>query len=247
METPFFTYQGSKASIRKWILPFMPGTGSTYLEPFAGRGNMFFLAKQNLDFKTWILNDIGTCHFLSAVASQDARWFPETMTWELFKEYKDRWEADRTDARALLIEPGIAHLGHYRSGWMGKYTRTRKWDKAAYTERIQAAQAMLADAMLFGFDWADALKVVGQPDDFVYLDPPYLDTEHRYYNDIDHVAFLAALKGLTPRWLLSHTDHPLYREHLGEPFQVRERKPGGKAVGRVAGGVIRECLWKGNY
>lgn len=261
METPFFTYQGSKASIRKWILPFMPESGRMYVEPFAGRGNMFFLARQKLKFSRWLLNDTSTYVFLRHIQGRpgegiDTSWLPETMTWELFKGFKDAWEADKFNYRSLVIEPGIAHLGHYRSGWMGKYTRTRPWSKEKYGDRLRATNELLKGVDTLGVSWQTLLGTCDglgrlyesdfHDDDFMYFDPPYLDTEHRYYDDIDHPRFLNELKKLKCRWLLSHTDHPLYREALGEPFEVKVRKPGGKAVGRVAGNVIRECLWR-NY
>lgn len=247
METPFFTYQGSKASLRKWIIPYMPSEGNHYIEPFAGRANMFFLAKQNLNFKWWTLNDPYTYAFLEAVKHYDGgNWMPETMTWELYQEYKSRWEENKEDPQVLILEPGTCHLGHVRSGWMGKYVKTRKWNKREYHERVQAAKKLLEKAFICGVDWWKLELEEYSNKDFIYFDPPYLDTEHRYYENIRHGEFVEVIKRLKCRWLLSHTDHPFYREHLGEPIATKTRKPGGKAMGKIAGKQFVECLWA-NY
>jgi site-specific DNA-adenine methylase len=225
----------------------MPKEGNTYLEPFAGRANMFLLAKQNLKFNSWILNDKFTFEFLEQLQSiQNFDFIPETMTWDLFLTFKNKWEADRVDSQALIIEPGIAQLGHYRSGWMGKYVRTRPWNKTQYIERITTSQQLLKDVFLTKRSWEELKCDSYGEDDFIYFDPPYLDTEHRYYKDIDHKQFVEMLKSLKCRWLLSHTYHPLYVENLGEPLVTRRRKARGKCLGKVKGQEFLECLWS-NY
>lgn len=248
MDVPFFTYQGSKASIRKWILPHMPQEGDRYIEPFAGRANMFFLAKTHLNFKRWVLNDLHTYQFLIqlfTLKDEDLDCFPEQMTWDLYKEFKNKWEKDKT--QSLLIEPGIAHLGHYRSGWMGKYSGTRKWNRDQYKERILKAHNLLQGQIaITGITWSSLPWDSFDSEDFVYFDPPYMNTEHRYYSDIDHEDFLRRVKTLKCKWLLSNSDNPFYRENLGDPAETKIRKAGSKAFGKMSG-VITECLWKGNY
>lgn len=60
---PAFQYPGGKARLRSWLLPFFPRSGRMYLEPFAGRGNVFFAARAALDFQYWQVNDPNTAPF----------------------------------------------------------------------------------------------------------------------------------------------------------------------------------------
>lgn len=45
VDAPYFVYRGGKARLRRFIIRWIPTYGSTYLEPFAGRGNVFFIMK----------------------------------------------------------------------------------------------------------------------------------------------------------------------------------------------------------
>lgn len=60
MKTPSFRYMGGKARLASWLIGHFPKAGGRYVELFAGRGNVFFKARQSLDFKEWTLNDLDT-------------------------------------------------------------------------------------------------------------------------------------------------------------------------------------------
>jgi site-specific DNA-adenine methylase len=47
-----FPYPGGKARLAPALVAMMPQNGRLYLEPFAGRGNVFFRAAQILKFPT---------------------------------------------------------------------------------------------------------------------------------------------------------------------------------------------------
>jgi hypothetical protein len=66
---PGFAYPGGKKRIRNSIVSFMPKSGSTYAEPFAGRAATFWLAATTLQFSKWWLNDIRTAAFFHAIIS----------------------------------------------------------------------------------------------------------------------------------------------------------------------------------
>lgn len=58
IDAPFFPYPGGKARQRRTIARFLPENASVYAEPFAGRGNVFFIAKGLVEAWHWRLNDL---------------------------------------------------------------------------------------------------------------------------------------------------------------------------------------------
>ena len=91
-------------------------------------------------------------------------------------------------------------------------------------------------------DW-DWTKVVGRlgPNDFAYIDPPYLTSRTRTYSedDIDHERLVWVLKKAKSRWILSHYLHPVYLSTLGDPFFSQEMD----LFVAKAHDVRTECLW----
>jgi hypothetical protein len=48
-------YPGSKGRMAKTIVSYLPMTGNTYIEPFAGRASVFWLAATQLNYQRWWL------------------------------------------------------------------------------------------------------------------------------------------------------------------------------------------------
>ncbi len=241
---PFFPYQGSKANIRTWVIQFMPQKGRMYVEPFGGRGNMFFLAKQQLNFKKWQINDLNSSGFFNNLASADVTQMPDAVDQNAFADYK----ANRQDAWSQILEPEISHLGHYRGGYKGNYSKDNSWkfDKNKYADRVNSAKESLKDVQITNVSWDQLPYSKYGSQDFIYFDPPYLGTDNRYYKDIDHNAFLDTVKSLKARWMVSMVNHPLYVEKLGEPVAVKDRQATLRAVQKKSE-RLTECIWKGNY
>jgi hypothetical protein len=60
-------YAGGKGPLAPRIVSFLPRRGRIYLEPFAGRANIFWEAvHQGLKFDGWWSNDLQTHTFLEA-------------------------------------------------------------------------------------------------------------------------------------------------------------------------------------
>ncbi len=64
---PRFAYQGGKGKLAKHIIRLLPSSGKRFIEPFAGRGNVYFHVAQRLDFNEFWLNDHYMCRFLMAL------------------------------------------------------------------------------------------------------------------------------------------------------------------------------------
>jgi len=64
---PRFAYQGGKGKLAKDIIRLLPMSGKRFIEPFAGRGNVYFHVAQRLDYKEFWLNDHYMYRFLEAL------------------------------------------------------------------------------------------------------------------------------------------------------------------------------------
>jgi len=64
---PRFAYHGSKGKLAKHIIRLLPPSGKRFIEPFAGRGNVYFRVAQQLDYKEFWLNDHYTFRFFQAL------------------------------------------------------------------------------------------------------------------------------------------------------------------------------------
>lgn len=74
---------------------------------------------------------------------------------------------------------------------------------------------MLRSSVLLHGDFELALNEVKKEDDFVFVDPPYLD--RLGYHDGDggncvHSRLAKILKNAPYKWMIVHSDHPFYRE-----------------------------------
>jgi len=68
---PRFAYPGSKSRLAPRIATYFPPQGQRYVEPFAGRANVYFAASQLLDYKHFWLNDLQTHEFLRCLKGGD--------------------------------------------------------------------------------------------------------------------------------------------------------------------------------
>jgi site-specific DNA-adenine methylase len=236
-------FPGGKARLAKTICSFAPSSGGTYCEPFAGRGNVFWTAAGMLKYRRWWLNDTRTAPFFEAVGRvgdrievpyrtrNDAQ-----ATKELYRRYRD----DDSD-EAILLEPFLTYSG---SGYHGGGPRGSGAGAGSerYTKAMRECHRVMHTVRPVVTDW-DWTKVVARlgPNDFAYIDPPYLTSRTRTYSedDIDHERLVWVLKKAKFRWILSHYLHPVYLSTLGDPFFSQEMDL------FVAKGhdVRTECLW----
>jgi len=243
MKVPYFTYMGSKYTIRDVLVHLFPRTGRRYVEPFAGRGNVFFLAKTQLDFETWALNDLYSARFLRAVRNvQDYSSVIGLTLQEVFNSHRFSCSEFTT-----VLEPLFGFGGNGQRWGFSK--RLVQKNMSEYAENCLAARSLLLEAEISERNWQDVidLKTLG-PDDFVYLDPPYMNSHPAAalgYKEIRHTPLLEMLQTAKFRWALSGTMSGLYISKLGFPQYVFNLK--GKTINnkkrRTAAFERKECLW----
>lgn len=241
---PAFRHMGGKARLRKWLVEHFPSSGQFYIEPFAGKGNVFYEAVQQLDFQYWELNDINT-KFLHALRRADLKQLPQSVSKAQFEDWKSR--AVQGDLIAQLIEPRITYAGKgYAHGYSGHSGTHVGYSGENYLKVCQAARLLL-DSVSYvkERDWRETLELADQSC-FVYLDPPYLNTVASYSN-IDHYELILQLNAASFDWAISGYRSDLYDSRL--QFKCRfeyERNSEIKSSNSGKREAVMETLWT-NY
>jgi site-specific DNA-adenine methylase len=100
---PQFGYHGSKGRLAKDILSVLPPLGERFVEPFAGRGNVYFAVAQRLRYQQFWLNDIYTFRFLMALSGLDPEWEIPERSRKLFEALKSESDSYRKKSERIGI------------------------------------------------------------------------------------------------------------------------------------------------
>jgi site-specific DNA-adenine methylase len=237
---PAISYPGGKARMASTIVSYFPSCGNTYVEPFAGRGNVFWAAASTLQFNSWWLNDTRTAPFFEAIQAVGN-------TVEIPERTRAEYERHKIavkfgDATAIIAEPYLTHSGggystHGARGFGGGPTQV------GYQNTIRRCHRLLLQIrpLITSLDWSETVQDLGE-DDFAYFDPPYIGARVGSYEpaDLDHEQLVTVLENAPFRWVLSEYAQDLYLSRLGQPFHTAEmRLQGAAGQGRAV-----ECLWK---
>jgi site-specific DNA-adenine methylase len=242
IKAPKIPYPGAKGKMADSLVAMMPTQGRSYIEPCVGRGNVFFAAAAVLDFKHWRLNDTSTASFFEALLKTDGRIRVPPRTREVFDTQKRRFSGGH--ARAILLEPYLTFSGggYIRGGFGG----LRNPKSASYAATLQRCAVILKEtgAEITALDWKKLDLDALSPDDFVFMDPPYLGADVRAYaNDFDHAGMVEVLLNARFRWMLTEYTQPLYLKAFGQPRLRREVQLACDGIGRQR---RVECVWT-NY
>lgn len=233
-----FPYPGGKAKIREELYPHFPEEGRWYVEPFVGRGNIFFEWFKRSAYERYIINDIQQGQFFKALREVMLHKLPHEDDVNEFTF--DNWHNEFMAGNpvASVLEPKITFRGKgYAAGYQtGRYKRGR------YARLLAAAQDVVRNpkVQIFQFDYVHLPWDSYGEDDFVYLDPPYYLTDGVGLLDIDHEQLLRLLANAKFRWAISGYYSDLYVSNLGEPILQLERKV---EMTDDRGATAIECLW----
>jgi site-specific DNA-adenine methylase len=231
-----FPYPGGKAKIREKLFPYFPEEGLHYLEPFVGRGNIFFEFYKRSAFEDYTINDLKLGRFFKALRDVNLDDLPLEVLPEMFDVWVNRWLAG--DNIAYILEPKISFRGKgYDAGYQkGRYNPTN------YKPLCLAAQSILKDPKItiHQMDYIHLPWSALTEDDFVYCDPPYFDTRGMGYNNINHIELMKKLTDGKFRWAVSGYLSDLYLSWLGEPALKLTRNI---EMTDSRGSTAVECLW----
>lgn len=231
---------GGKCRLRKWLVSHFPKFGNKYIEPFAGLGNVFYLAKKELKFNQWLLGDINT--FLISMLNANLNELPN----KVLKEDFNYWKSLNTHI-SKVIEPRITFAGKgYSAGFNGYHKSHSPYNGKLYKQVCEEARKILSKALVINCSWDkwDFKKL--NKEDFVYFDPPYFGTKASYPN-IDHEKLILILNNLNFKWALSGYANKLYDENLKFlNIYVKERNSEIKGSNTKSYQISNEILWT-NY
>lgn len=216
VQVPVFSYPGGKGRLAEALVGVMPKSGRRYVEPFVGRGNVFFAAASQLKFRYWYLNDLNTAPFFTALQRTGGDIQVPERTRLVYKQLKQQKE---NEARTLL-EPYLTRDGggYRRSGFGNSKGRSPESYRSALKK---AAQLIVrAKAKISAVEWYRLPFSRFDEQDFVYFDPPYLGADVRAYHDytVNYLSLIKLLSKAKFRWMLSEYQHSLYLQAFGKPF-----------------------------
>jgi site-specific DNA-adenine methylase len=250
-QPPTIAFPGGKARLAQEIVALLPKHGRTYIEPFAGRGNLFWAATSaGLRYDKWWLNDTVTITFFRAIREiGDVIQVPEHNRDEYERQ---RAASKRGDPVAAVLEPFLTFGGggYCSSGFRGNHRGGVS--SPSYQRTLRECHRIMGKTRprLSALDWHEMkLKDLGT-EDTVLLDPPYPSTDVRSYTDatVDYEQLVDTLLHARFRWLLCGYLHPAL-QRLGNPFWAKEIRflYFSNREERKFGEERRiECLWR-NY
>lgn len=173
--SPTFKMHGSKARVAKWVVGHFPKF-RRLIEPFAGRGNIFFRACTDCNFEEVLLNDLNSYPFLEALRDYSGDWsFVDDGV--IDKEVWLRWKEAPPSYERALAESYVARFGSsYETGPAKAGGDSQNGHSKRNTIfRMQQAQKLLREkrAQISRMDWEEFLLGLDLgKEDLVYLDPP---------------------------------------------------------------------------
>lgn len=271
MAKPTFRYNGGKATLANRIAALLV-PADRYVDPFVGRGNLYFYVASHGMYSKYWLND-KLLRFVHSI-SMYGDWLPVANMLhgvDGFKEwdgYRRIDEAHHEKSKGEVCECGEVHAdstiyaspayildvalafsgGTYDSGPGGR--DPARSGAMGLQDRVREAAAIIKRTQpeITCLDWREVLAQCGA-DDMVYLDPPYRLAEVSAYSPLpeeDYAEMIEILLEAKFKWALSEYDDPNYQpltEKFGEPMRFEVRAQ-MTSNGKREPRV--ECVWR-NY
>jgi DNA adenine methylase len=207
-----FPYQGSKRSIARHILPFIPKNDGSLIEPFCGSAAISIAAAAHGFAERFWLNDINPS--LMTLWS----WILERPV-ELANGYERLWHDQQPDRKKYFSRVrdqfNSTHEPHHLLYLLARivkgsvrYSSEGNFNQSPDNRRmgmhplkmrqqvIAVSQVLSNRTVLSSSDFRD-VAASATPIDVLYMDPPYQGTsftrDHRYYEGVSFGEFIEAL------------------------------------------------------
>jgi len=249
-KVPTFAYPGGKVRMAKSIASVFPPT-ARYVEPFAGRGAVYFYVAAHGMFPSYWINDLRTFPFFNGLKHSGIYATPQRSR-SSYEKMRDRNRGNVGGKRVPISYPPAPILaplltfsgGGYDEGGYRKTTGGPNRESYIRTVKLAATILNTTDTRITRLDYRDVLKECG-PDDLVYLDPPYMDCNVVSYgpDDLNHQEMVAILKEAKFKWVLSEYEQPIYDDAFGEPIRIGVQRTMDNANMAKRKKAV-ECLWK---
>lgn len=236
---PILKWAGGKTQMLNELLPKVPSSYGRYIEPFFGGGALFFA----LQPENAIIADSNP--ELINMYRQVANNVDEVISY--LKKYENTsdmfYQVRALDWNDLIPAEAAARTIYLnRTCFNGLYRVNRKGQfnvpfgkyvnpKICDEDNLHAASKALKNAKIVCGDYLSVLEQYAQPNDFIFLDPPYLPiseysdfkryTKEQFYEE-DHVDLAKMVKRLHEigcTVVLTNSNHPLVHE-LYSSFKI---------------------------
>lgn len=233
-------YPGGKSRALKHILPRIPVNISEFREPFVGGGSVFFAIRslfQNRIKSYWIndlnydlycfwkqVRDHGTS-LVDALTEKHTTAIDGRTLFEELTEAKDELSQNREllcefqRAVRFFVLNRITFSGTVDSGGYSQSAYEKRFTDSSI-ERVKNICPYLSGVKITNEDYTDSLFQDGDPNVFIFLDPPYWKaTASKLYGvrgtlhtAFDHVQFAENMRECRHKWLITYDDSPVIRE-----------------------------------
>jgi len=245
LTTPFCRV-GRKTAIQDTIIRMKPNEYKTYIEPFVGSGAIYFKLQNDPDKVKSVLNDkdkIVTMGFrlLKTNPTGDIEKF-NNMSLPAINTYVKTTQSGNLNnlAKAIILLCGtFGNIGKgkiYQTG--GIYNKMKKVVRGDYKDYMK-------NTTITSTDYKQVIRKYDNKDAFLFLDPPYEDSDKLYKEGDDILDELAkVLNTVKGKFLLTLNDSTRVRK-LFSKFKIRGisvRGGGGDAGSGFGGGTRRELI-----
>lgn len=236
MVRPLLKWAGGKSQMLANIIPKIPLNYNKYIEPFLGGGALFF----NLQPQSSVIADSNP--ELINMYQQVAYDVEKVISYlQHYKNTEEMFYSIRSEdwktlpnaqaaARTIFLNKTCFN-GLYRVNKKGEFNvpfGKYKDPKICDVPVLHSVSKALQNATIVCGDYLQVLAEYAQPNDLVFLDPPYLPisqnadfkryTKEQFY-ETDHIALATEVKRLRELGcytILTNSNHPLVHELYGE-------------------------------
>ncbi|MDQ7982923.1 MAG: DpnII family type II restriction endonuclease [Spiroplasma sp.] len=243
---PFIKWVGGKSQVLDTINALKPKKINKFIEPFVGGGAVFF----NFAHNKVIINDINKELITAYRVIRDN---PENLIktlekWNNSQDLKSFYQDLRQKNINLLNKNDIAARliflnkygfnGIYRVNSKGEFNvpfanknKTNLYDSNNINNITKYLKTN--EIKIFNHNYKNILKYI-EPDDFLFVDPPYYFSKNKGFNSYDVnkfteqdqrklFKFLKSAEKKGANWLLTNNDHPFIRELYKSYFCIPQK------------------------
>lgn len=242
---PILKWAGGKSQILEDILPLIPESYGTYIEPFVGGGALFFAIKPEKAVISDSNPELINCYIQVAQNVENVIDYlcHYENTEEMFYKVRSQDWTSLSPAEAaarMLYLNKTCFNGLYRVNRKGEFNcpfGRYKNPNICDAEGLRAASAVLCKATILCEDYKKVLLDYTKPGDFVFLDPPYVPVseysdfkrytkEQFYEKDQRELADLVSvLRHKNISMILTNSNTQLVTELYGKyPIKVLQTK-----------------------
>ena len=218
MASPIIPWIGGKRRLADLLIPRFP-EHKCYVEVFAGGAALYFL-RPPADVE--VINDInGDLVNLYRVVKIHLEEFVRQFKWALSSREIFKWTQDTLPAGLTDIQRA-ARFFYLQHHCFGGKVQGQTWGTATTAppinllrieENLSAAHLRLAGTFIERLHWRECIERYDRPHTFLYLDPPYWQTEGYgvAFPFAEYQAMAEVMAKLQGKAMLSINDHPEIR------------------------------------